>query len=224
MRIESFQSLHISLFCRIFAPVMTEKNQIIETTLRLFKKYGIKSVSMDDICHELGISKKTLYVHYAQKDDLVAAAMAALEQEIKDGVSRFEQEDREIWDMIQCWAEQLKKGPDVRKIPALVYDLNKYYPALAREHNKKIEAEHTRAMKSIIARGQEQGLFRPEIDLEMCAHFFCRIHSKAIEDSVSGEYEDFPLHRIHDFSMDILLRGILTEDGMRKYLMLRSKE
>lgn len=199
---------------------MTEKTQIIEATLRLFKKYGIKSVSMDDICHELGISKKTLYVHYAQKDDLVAAAISAMEQEIAACIQRLEQEERNIWEMIMSWAETVHKTPDVRKIPALVYDLNKYYPALAREHNKKVQEQNIRAIRTIIARGQEQGLFRPEIDLEICSYIFSRMHSQAIEESVNGDIEESEMHRMTDFAIDLLLRGILTESGMKKYMSM----
>ena len=49
-----------------------QKQQIIKTAGEMFFRIGIRSVSIDDICRELGMSKKTFYVYFAGKDELVA--------------------------------------------------------------------------------------------------------------------------------------------------------
>ena len=54
-----------------------QKNHIIQTAGEMFFRLGIRSVSIDDICHELGMSKKTFYVYFASKDELIEQMLQA---------------------------------------------------------------------------------------------------------------------------------------------------
>ena len=49
-----------------------EKSNILNRVCSLYNNFGIKSITMDDVSRELGISKKTLYEHFKDKDDLVS--------------------------------------------------------------------------------------------------------------------------------------------------------
>ena len=60
------------------------KERILECAKELFHKYGIRSISMDDIAHHLGISKKTIYQHFSDKDDIITLAMHQATSEKKD--------------------------------------------------------------------------------------------------------------------------------------------
>ena len=55
-----------------------QRNKIIDLALERFKQYGIRSVSIDDLCHELGMSKKTFYVYFKQKDELVQDVLRSM--------------------------------------------------------------------------------------------------------------------------------------------------
>ena len=50
------------------------KKEIVDNALKLFMRYGVRSVTMDDIAKELSISKKTIYQHFADKDEIVSKA------------------------------------------------------------------------------------------------------------------------------------------------------
>ena len=105
-----------------------QKCNIIKTAGDMFFRLGIRSVSIDDICHELGMSKKTFYVYFASKDELVEQLLQAnidymaskMEGLLKTG------------DFKQLVAKFIKhqeaEKNDVRRVPQLVYDLKKYYP------------------------------------------------------------------------------------------------
>ena len=54
-----------------------QRGHIIKTAGEMFFRLGIRSVSIDDICHELGMSKKTFYVYFESKDELVAQMLHA---------------------------------------------------------------------------------------------------------------------------------------------------
>src|ERR1700712_2218612 len=62
---------------------MEAKERILEKSQELFAKYGIRSVSMDDIAAQLGMSKKTLYQYYDDKDELVKSVFSQILEENK---------------------------------------------------------------------------------------------------------------------------------------------
>ncbi len=57
---------------------MDVRDKILKTASDLFLKYGLRSVSIDDICNELHISKKTFYAHFKQKEELVESLLAQM--------------------------------------------------------------------------------------------------------------------------------------------------
>ena len=65
------------------------KHEIVKLSIERMKQVGIRSVSVDDICHELGISKKTFYVYFSSKDDLVEALLHVHEQKMANEVQRL---------------------------------------------------------------------------------------------------------------------------------------
>ena len=103
-------------------------NNIIKTAGDMFFRLGIRSVSIDDICHELGMSKKTFYVYFASKDELVEQLLQA---NINYMASKME-DLLKTGDFKQLVAKFIKhqeaEKNDVRRVPQLVYDLKKYYP------------------------------------------------------------------------------------------------
>ena len=103
-------------------------NNIIKTAGDMFFRLGIRSVSIDDICHELGMSKKTFYVYFASKDELVEQMLQA---NINYMASKME-DLLKTGDFKQLVAKFIKhqeeETNDVRRVPQLVYDLKKYYP------------------------------------------------------------------------------------------------
>lgn len=193
------------------------QQNIVTTARRLFEQYGIKSVSMDDICHELGMSKKTLYQYFSQKDDLVLAVLGNISEEVETKVNEFLQSDTSMWDVLIGFVEKAKMIPDVRKIPPFFYDLNKYYPMIAAEHNRCVERKNVETMSLIIRRGIKEGVFRADLDVELTAYLFARMHSSSIEESVKNDNQGYPARRIMDFAFDVLIRGILSAEGLQKY-------
>ena len=105
-----------------------QRGHIIKTAGEMFFRLGIRSVSIDDICHELGMSKKTFYVYFESKDELVAQMLHANVEYIAQKMEDL----MVLHDFRQLVAKFLKhqeaEKNDVRRVPQLVYDLKKYYP------------------------------------------------------------------------------------------------
>ena len=106
---------------------MDVKDRIVQGSLRQFMQYGFRNVSMDDIASNLGMSKKTLYQHFTEKEELVAAALEFdIENNQKDCVRSTNTSNNaiaEVYDIIRVVAEQLR---DMN--PMVLFEMQKFHP------------------------------------------------------------------------------------------------
>ena len=106
---------------------MDAKDRIVQGSLRQFMQYGFRNVSMDDIASNLGMSKKTLYQHFTEKEELVAAALEFdIENNQKDCVRCTNTSNNaiaEVYDIIRVVAEQLR---DMN--PMVLFEMQKFHP------------------------------------------------------------------------------------------------
>ncbi len=190
----------------------TKDKDIIRKVAQLYKKYGIKSITMDDVARELGISKKTLYEHFSDKMHLVDAVVD-LEvnlndlrlQELK---KKLENAVQEVFQIFRFHLQMLKEYN-----PALEFDLKKYYPEnyfrLKRIKRAKIRETTLRNLK----KGKREGFYRKELNEEIITKLnILRIESLYESDLFSQE----ELYS-HAFSKEMFLyhlHGILSAKGI----------
>src|SRR6185436_12763251 len=106
---------------------MEPQEKILKTSLGLFFKYGIKHITMDDIAKELGMSKKTIYQFYKEKDDLVSQLCNS---ELKEQEFQFDEMNRNAKDPIhEIMLISDKMRVMMQNInPMFFLDLQKFYP------------------------------------------------------------------------------------------------
>src|SRR5690606_34505129 len=104
------------------------KERIRQQAKKLIMQYGVRSISMDDIAGSLGISKKTIYLYYADKDELVEAVVGDLiryNQRICEG-DRHQAENA----IHELYLARIGVGEMLSTInPSLLFELQKYHPA-----------------------------------------------------------------------------------------------
>ena len=186
---------------------------ILERVKCLYQKYGIKSITMDDVSRELGISKKTLYQYVADKTDLVAKV---LELDMNQRKCEFENLKNEgknaIEELIDVHRFVFKRFKDYN--PSTEYDLRKYYPDLYR---KAAEEKHQKMYEKVLAnikRGKAQGLYRKDLNEEIITKV------TVMRSEVSGNIESFTSSELFspDFFTEIVMyhiRGIANEKGIK---------
>ncbi len=189
----------------------TKEKEIIHKVARLYNKYGIKSITMDDVAHELGISKKTLYEHFSDKQHLVSAVV---DQEVTFNDLRLKKHKKEsenaLQELLKIFRVHLQMLRDYN--PSLEFDLKKYYPDIYAKL-KRIKREKIRenTLKNLI-KGKQEGLYREELNEEIITKLtILRIESLSETDLFSPE-EIYS----HDFSKEMFLyhlHGILTRKG-----------
>ena len=194
-----------------------QKVHIIKTAGELFFRLGIRSVSIDDICHELGMSKKTFYVYFASKDELIEQMLQANLEYIGHKMDELVK----LHDFRQLVKKFIKhqegEKNDVRRVPQLVYDLKKYYPRQFADFQVKCFETHKEYIMRYLQMGVEEGLVRADLDIELTAVLFAKIHIDAIRDVEVIESHNHNMHQLGHTAMDIFVRGVLSEEGLKLY-------
>ena len=202
-------------FCQKKTAIMNEgKEQILKVAIERMQQVGIRSVSIDDICHELGMSKKTFYVYFPSKDDLVQAILHKHEQKVAHDLDNALAK-RSITQVIVEWAKiaQSTHKQDL-KTPAMMYDLEKYYPQLFAAHKKVMRETAEKILVRFLGKGVSEGIFRAEIDVDVVAMMFLDMQYRLLDLITGGQMTKEEVHRIGHQRMDILMRGILSESGL----------
>lgn len=162
---------------------MDSKQQILNKSMELFMRYGIKSVTMDDIARQLGISKKTLYQYVSNKNDLIAQIFQQKIEQEKKIMADIRLDSLDAIDEILKIAAYVIK--ELRELsPTTVYDLQKYY----RETWRQMEALHQRHIYTIIREniqwGIEQGLYRNKVNPDIIAKLFVGKTSLVVDEEL----------------------------------------
>ena len=194
---------------------MELKYKIVETAGYLFTKYGVRSVSMDDIARELSVSKKTIYQHYKEKDEIVLlATQLHMEAEKKEYNEIFDVASNAIEELAMISKCMRKNMAELN--PSLLYDLKKYHRK-AWEGYLAFKDEFIRDnIKRNIIRGIKEGHYREEMNAEIIS--ICRMEQiqMAFDDRLFSTKE-FDFKEVHVQMFDLFVNGIVTDKGRRLY-------
>lgn len=161
---------------------MEPKERILLKAEELFMQFGIRSVSMDDIANNLGMSKKTLYQYFADKDELVHGVVeghiSEMEQDCKYCREKASDAIHEIFITMDRIMEEFSNMN-----PMLLYDLEKFHFSgykLFKEHKDKFLYQ---IIRKNIEWGIEEELYRAEANVDILSKF--RIESMMIPFNVT---------------------------------------
>ena len=194
-----------------------QRAHIIKTAGEMFFRLGIRSVSIDDICHELGMSKKTFYVYFESKDALVEQLLNANIDYIADKMEEMLRVN-DFRQLVKVFIRrQEAEKNDVRRVPQLVYDLKKYYPRQFGDFQIKCFETQKQYIMRYLELGVAQGLVRANLNIELTAVLFAKIHGDAIRDFEVIEAHGHSMHQLAHTAMDVFVRGILSEEGLKLF-------
>jgi AcrR family transcriptional regulator len=189
---------------------MEVKDKILDTSLNLFFKYGIKAITMDDIAKEMGISKKTIYRFFKEKDDIVNQLSEA---ELKKNQLMMETLRKQAKDPIH---EVILISQYLQKMfaeinPVFFHDLHKQFSKALGDFNKFKRECMFNNLKRNITDGVQLGLYRGDLDIDFAAQY--RVIQMDMFMSRSVEFENVSVVKAHQLIMDIFMHGISTVKG-----------
>ena len=193
------------------------QKQILKTAGEMFFRLGVRSVSIDDICHELGMSKKTFYVYFASKEELIDRMLQQNINYIREKMEELVQlgDFREL--VRKFLKHQEAERMDVRRVPQLVYDLKKYYPRQFQDFQLHCFEVQKQYIGSYLQQGVSAGFVRANLNIDYTAFHFDKIHSDTIRDLELLEAQNINVRHMGSTAMDIFVRGILSEEGLKLY-------
>lgn len=193
-----------------------KEQQLLEQVDKLFMKYGIKSLTMDDISSELGISKKTLYLYCTDKEDLLKKSMSL---HFKNEVAFQEGIWAKNLNAIDELFEVSKHVGDMLKTmhPSIHYDMRKYYPEVWKMFSEYKQSALYNCVSANMEKGKKEGLYRENLNIPIVA----RIYLSRIDAIFDGELfppDEFNFHQVFLEMIRYHVRGIANEKGIEYFL------
>jgi len=189
-----------------------QEKKILEKSAELFMRFGVRSITMDDIARELGMSKKTLYQYSENKEDLIYKTLQNhFTQEKSLCKHLMNEHENAIEEMLQLGKHLIEEMRDTNH--AVLFDLKKYYPeafALVEEYRHTFIAD---MMLNNIKKGIKQGLYRKDFKPELITRFYIA----KFDIFFTGNYstvKDFSMSDIHRESIIYHIRGIASDKGL----------
>lgn len=192
----------------------TLKQNITQTASRLFHRSGVRNITIDEVCSELRISKKTFYQHFQQKEDLIGAV---IEENKHQHFEKFEKNlrNKNAIDSLIFIIKELKKNSDCEP-HQLWFDIQKYYPKIFEKYElMKLEAIRIGFEQNLI-QGIEEGYYRQNLDIELTS-FFHSVQMKTTFEMMQENQKKYSKKRMMDFYIDLIIHLIANEKGL-KYL------
>jgi AcrR family transcriptional regulator len=194
--------------------------QLLQQAMDVFLRLGIRSVNMADLAREIGVSKKTLYVHFKDKDDLIQRCMNSHCDQMEQVIAEAENlqgnaidSELAIIDFVHTVITKMH--------PSMLHDLRKYHPIAFDTINKREDEIILGTVERNIKRGQQEGLYRTDISAVLTARFLVAIGYEVKKCGERGTFQgQMNLSDLYVQSSLYHIRAISTEKGA-KYLQIK---
>jgi AcrR family transcriptional regulator len=201
--------------------IATERSaQLLQQAMDVFLRLGIRSVNMAELASEMGVSKKTLYIHFNDKDDLIQRCMSANCDQMEQVISEAENSEGNAIDS-ELAIIDFVHTVITRMHPSMLHDLRKYHPIAFDTINKREDEIILGTVERNIKRGQQEGLYRTDISAVLTARFLVAIGYEVKKCGERGTFQgQMNLSDLYVQSSLYHIRAISTEKGA-KYLQIK---
>lgn len=204
---------------------METKDRILKGAEELFFKYGIKSVTMDDIAKHLAISKKTIYTFFNDKNELVETLMTIKLKEDECVFNQIQEESDNV--IVEVFNMMKHMGMMFSKVnPNIFYDLQKYHPNAWKQFKVFKHDCMAKMVEDSIERGVKEGLVRSDLNAKILA----RLRIEEVEMGLNPDVfppDKFKMLDVQLTMIDHFLHGICTIKGhkmINKYKEVTEEE
>ena len=184
------------------------RERIIERAMQDFSKHGIRAVKMDTLAKELGISKRTMYEIFEDKESLLFEGIKVYGDRKREYLHSYAEEGHDVIDIIM--EAYHMKVEEVRAVnPDFYLDLMKY-PRLA-QHMKEEQQKSLEGFLAFMKRGVDDGYFRPDVNYELVPHIFEALGQYILTNSLVQQYS---VEELFSNCFMMALRGFCTDKGL----------
>jgi len=188
------------------------KEEILQTSLKQFLKYGIREMSIQKLVEPLGISTKTVYKYFKNKEELLEEALHLYHGKQYETLENRPAEQNAACAFFDVWQTGVELEYKVNKV--FYHDLHYYYPELEGKVDAAITKKFEQHFLSIIHRGIKQGAFRKDILPEIALQSVFILYRGAVR---TEHFKSFRLSA-NDILLNTIasyIRGLCTEKGIQ---------
>lgn len=187
------------------------KTEILEVSLRQFLQYGIRDTSIQKIVDALGISTKTFYKYYKNKEELLNEVIDLFFNQQYQDFKKIDEAQNAAARFFDIWLTSIDVSYQVNKI--FFHDLQYYYPDLAAKSDAANSGKFTPEFLNVITRGIQEGLFRKDIVPEVVLESIFVLYTAVVR---AEHFKNFNLSPFDLLLNTIVLaiRGICTGQGI----------
>jgi len=190
------------------------KDKIIQKSTELHFKYGIKNVTMDQIAQELGISKKTIYQYFVNKNELVAQTVDSIFDQIQSEIDKIclmklnsYQELTSVKAIVKNMLSKSNMSPH--------YQLKKYYPEIAKNLEERKFKSIMECLEHNLNKGIKSGYYKENLDKEFIKRMYFSNTMNLMNPDLFPP-EQFDRNTAMDMFLNMFLEGISTKKGRKK--------
>ncbi len=194
---------------------MEAPTKVMTAAVDLFLQYGFKAVTMDDVARRAGMSKKTLYQHFSNKQEVVATAVSWYQNlKVIQIKATVEAASNALEAIVRVDAELAEI---YRKLnPLAMLELQRFYPEGWDCFRQVLLTHDVDIIRAVVQRGQTEGLFRPDIDPDLTARY--RIETALMTMQPNLMVADrYSLMQVGFAITELFLYGIMTLKGQKLY-------
>jgi AcrR family transcriptional regulator len=191
---------------------MDIKRRITEGAAEQFRMYGVKAVTMDSLANHLGMSKRTIYELFSDKDELLIGVLDLMNQKQEELLANVLKESEnaiiaifKLIEINQVHFQQIS--------PAFQADIKKFHYELLVKNSKRGGMPDFRNTQQVIERGITEKLFRPDINVDLvnrCLYLLGR----TVFDNNLFPFDEFSRKDVLKNSLNNYLRGISSPEGL----------
>ena len=185
------------------------KDKILQVAMKAFIEHGVKAVKMDDIASQVGISKRTLYEIYDDKEELLFQGVSYYDGQREKQFRDFVKKADNVMDII-LELYRLKVNETRSVTPLFYVDIRKY-PKILRYMEEKRERSRGELSKFFL-RGLHEGYFRKDINYQLAVHLFDAIGQYIMKHML---IETFSFEELFNNMLLVSLRGLCTMKGIK---------
>jgi len=190
---------------------MDIKDRIIDKAQELFFQRGIKDVSMDELASSLGISKRTIYENFKDKEDILKVLLNKLIHERNLLYDKYIDENSNIVDIFIATIEIHRSFPIGNT--KFIRDIYKYYPEIG-DAMHEYARQNNKSFQSLLHQGVKDGYVRPDLNIPVTA-FLAEETNYTYIRAVFIKQPPFSFDELLYTMMMNFVRGIFTEKGLK---------
>ena len=190
--------------------MLSLRERILEAAMNDFVSKGIKAVKMDDIAQTLGISKRTLYEIFYNKERLLLACLSKFKEVKEAEFAHLYEQSENVMDIIVALYRQ--KVEEFRTTSPEFYSDMYKYPSVIELFSEDSRRSHERFI-GFLKRGVDEGYFREDVNMEIVSRIFHALSTYIMENQL---YKEFSIEEVFLNLIFVSLRGFSTQKGVEK--------